>query len=271
MHSFFKKELQILYSNAELSIVWDAICETFIPNKPSTENNISESEMLLFFNAIKKLKTGMPYQYVCGFADFYYLKIGVNKHTLIPRPETEELVDWIIKSEENNTYSVKDICTGSGCIALALKSKKNRWNIEACDWYEDTLKQAQKNAASLQLNIDLKKEDALHLEDSEYKYDIIVSNPPYISEEEKKGMHDNVLKFEPHEALFGGEKDPLIFYKSIAEYGIKNLKSGGRIYFELNQYFAEEIKNILENYGYASVEIKKDMSGNWRMLKAISA
>lgn len=270
MRVFFDKELAEIYNRNELQIIWDSLCESFVPNINPTDDKISESEILKFLYGIKKLKKGTPYQYVSGFADFYNLKIGVNEHTLIPRPETEELVDWILKSERGENLNVKDICTGSGCIALALASKRKSWNIKGTDYYTKTLDKATQNKIELGLDIQFELEDALNIVEGEINnWDIIVSNPPYITQEEKNEMHSNVLDFEPHAALFAEGENPLVFYRVIARNAFNNLKPGGRLYFELNQYLANEIKEIVANTGFCDVEIKTDMSGNSRMLKAL--
>ena len=269
MRVFFDKELADVYNRNELQIIWEALCKVFVPHIKPGDDKISESEILKFLYGIKKLKKLCPYQYVSGYADFYNLKIGVNENTLIPRPETEELVDWILKSESDEILTVKDICTGSGCIALALASKRKMWKMKATDYYTKTLHKAKMNAKELGIDILVEHEDALaeNFNDAEL-WDIIVSNPPYITQSEKSEMHASVLDFEPHAALFAGGEDPLIFYRKIAENALRNLKSGGRLYFELNQYFAKEIKDIVENLGFEKVEIKIDMSGNSRMLRA---
>lgn len=270
MREFFNTELSDIYNRNELQIIWEALCESFVPNIHPNEDKISESEILKFLYGIKKLKKGTPYQYVSGFADFYNLKIGVNEHTLIPRPETEELVDWILKSERGENLNVKDICTGSGCIALALASKRKSWKIKATDYYTKTILKANMNAIDLGIDILIEQEDALSENLNEVElWDIIVSNPPYITQNEKAEMHASVLNFEPHVALFAEGEDALIFYRKIAENALRNLKSGGRLYFELNQYYAKEIKEIVANIGFCDVEIKTDMSGNSRMLKAL--
>jgi len=269
MRVFFYKELAEIYNRNELQIIWDSLCESFVPHNKSSNDKISESEILRFLYGIKKLKNLCPYQYVSGFADFYNLKIGVNENTLIPRPETEELVDWILKSEKEENLNVKDICTGSGCIALALANNRKSWKIKATDYYTKTILKANMNAIDLGIDILVEQENALSENLNEVElWDIIVSNPPYITQNEKAEMHASVLNFEPHAALFADGEDALIFYRKIAENALRNLKSGGRLYFELNQYFAKEIKEIVESLGFEKTEIKIDMSGNNRMLRA---
>lgn len=274
MQTFFLTELESMYERNELNIIWQALHEAFIPENEKNTDRISESQILKFLYGIKNLKRGMPYQYVCGFADFYYLRIGVNSHTLIPRPETEELVEWILKNEKETSINlhVKDVCTGSGCIALALKNKRKSWTISGSDLYTKTLEKAQENAKELKLDVSFFEENALQINTEQKElYDIIVSNPPYISEEEKANMHENVLSYEPHAALFGGADDTLKFYRSIAQQGNISLKKGGRIYFELNQYLVFEIRDILAKLGYEEIIIQKDISGNNRMLRAVRA
>ena len=268
MEDYFHSQCKNLYSPPALKIIWSTMLNSFLKGKSTLL--LSESEILLFLKAIKNLKNGVPYQYVCKNAAFYGLELEVNPSTLIPRPETEELVEWILNSEKDECIKLKDICTGSGCIALALKKNREKWEIYGTDYFDETLKTAQENGKKLNLSIHWLKENALEWQNTASGIlDIIVSNPPYISEKEKEEMAKNVVDFEPHEALFAPGTDALIFYRKIAKQAMHDLKKGGRIYLELNQYLAEEIKEILTNAGFENVEIKVDMSGNKRMLRAI--
>lgn len=268
MEDYFHSQCKNLYSPPALKIIWSTMLNSFLKGKSTLL--LSESEILLFLKAIKNLKNGVPYQYVCKNAAFYGLELEVNPSTLIPRPETEELVEWILNSEKDECIKLKDICTGSGCIALALKKNREKWEIYGTDYFDETLKTAEKNGKKLNLSVRWLKENALEWKDTASGIlDIIVSNPPYISEKEKEEMAKNVVDFEPHEALFASGKDALIFYRKIAKQAMHDLKKGGRIYLELNQYLADEIKEIVTDAGFENVEIKVDMSGNKRMLRAI--
>ncbi len=215
-----------------------------------------------------------PVQYVLGFADFYGLKFKVNEHVLIPRQETEELVFWILADAKRLSkeleIKVLDIGTGSGCIPIALKKEMPNWKVEAMDISVEALKIAGENAQLNNVEIDFFQFDIL---DSERwndlgNYDIIVSNPPYIPEKEKKIMPENVVNFEPHLALFVENKDPLIFYKKIAEFAFSKLNPKGKLYFETNEFNAEKVLNIVENQGFINCMLKKDMSGKNRMVCA---
>lgn len=214
---------------------------------------------------ITRLNIGEPIDYILGFTYFYGLKIGVNSNTLIPRPETEELVELIInenKSKEN--LRILDIGTGSGCIALSLKKNLPTSQITALDISIEAIEKAKQNAVNLNLEIDFKLVDILDMSqwNKLKEYDIIVSNPPYISLEEKNEMSNSVLEFEPHLALFV-DQNPLIFYKKILEFATTHLFKKGIIYFETSQL------TQLEEYPNFHIKKIKDLSENWRFLKCI--
>ncbi|MBL0911555.1 MAG: peptide chain release factor N(5)-glutamine methyltransferase [Bacteroidia bacterium] len=269
VRNFVYTELQTLYSPAELRIIWDALCEVFSSVQPPPAK-LSESELLLFFNAVKKLKKGMPYQYVTKNVHFYGLQLFVNEYTLIPRPETEELADLILKNHPNAILHVTDACTGSGCIPLALQSRRPQWKIQGFDLFPETLAVAEKNAVRTGLPVSFFRADALdpdtyvRLE----KTDILVSNPPYISAAEKTDMHPNVLDFEPQQALFPEGTDPLLFYRRLALGATQCLKKGGFFYAEINQYLSRETCRVLQEAGLSNVQAHKDLSGNWRFVSA---
>ena len=212
---------------------------------------------------IADLKKSKPIQYILGEADFYGLKFKVNEHTLIPRPETEELVQWIL---EHEFTSALDIGTGSGCIPIALKINKDA-EISAIDISESALLVAKDNAFSNKVDIDFSQQDVLE-SDTLLKVDVIVSNPPYVLNSEKVRMQDNVLIYEPSLALFISDKDPLIFYKKIAVLAFVSLNNGGRIFFEINEKFGNEIIIILTQIGFVDIELKKDINDKDRMIKA---
>lgn len=212
-----------------------------------------------------------PLQYVLGHGYFMGKKFKVNEHVLIPRPETEELVELIIKeNKEKPNITILDIGTGSGCIPISLKAALPQANITACDVSTEALSVATANALALNAEIDFMCIDFL---DSKQRaelppYDIIVSNPPYIPETEKENLHANVREHEPHLALFAPGSDPLIFYKAIAEFGKTHLSKGGNIYCELHADHAEQTGDWFRQSGYGKVEVIRDMHGNLRMLKA---
>lgn len=224
-----------------------------------------ENSSILLDEIITRLNQGEPIDYILGYIYFYGLKIGVNSHTLIPRPETEELVELIInENKSKDNLKILDIGTGSGCIALALKKNLPTSQISGIDISQEAIEKAKQNAVNLNLEIDFKQVDILDksLWNNLGEYDIIVSNPPYISVEEKKEMSNSVLDFEPHLALFV-EQDPLIFYKKILEFAKTHLAEKGLVYFETSQL------TQLEEYPNFQIKKIKDLSENWRFLKCI--
>lgn len=221
-------------------------------------------------NILAQLKTGKPLQYALGYTEFYGLKFLVNPATLIPRPETEELVQWVLDSGTGHK-NIIDIGTGSGCIAISLKKKLPETQVSAMDISVDALNTAKENAQLNKVEINFIEGDILNLnsETEIPKSDIIVSNPPYVTLEDKKLMHRNVTDFEPHTALFVPEDDPLIFYKAIANFALTNLKEDGLLFFEINESLGKETAQLLIDRGFKEVEIKKDLSGRDRMIRAI--
>ncbi len=216
----------------------------------------------------KKLSEGYPIQQVMGYADFYGLRFKVNKYTLIPRPETEELVQWIIEENRNKKgLKILDIGTGSGCIAILLGKELNIPEIRAIDISSKALKMAIKNAEENSVHADFSRLDILKKDnwDKLDQFDIIVSNPPYVTEKEKTAMHINVLEHDPHSALFVPDKDPLLFYEAISEMARTHLTPNGKLYFEINEAYGEDIKIMLESKGYSDVIVRKDLNGKDRM------
>ncbi len=237
------------------------------------KEQVNESDLLQLNFICKRLKTQEPIQYILGETEFYSLKMNVNPSVLIPRPETEELVDKIIKDCKYNysTLSILDIGTGSGCIALALKKNLNNARIRAVDISEDALYTAQENAELNKITVDFVKADIL--QETDWKnlagpYDIIVSNPPYISGSEAAEMDSNVKDYEPALALFVKDSDPLLFYRKISAFAIRELKTGGVLYYELNQRLALKTRELVSNTGFVTVEIFHDINNNPRILKA---
>lgn len=221
---------------------------------------------------IADLKMHKPIQYILGYEWFGKFKLNVTENTLIPRPETEELVLWILETlkEKNNQNSfIIDIGTGSGCIPIYLKSVLQKSEILAMDINQKTIEVAIQNAKKYQVEIDFFQDDILNLFHTfSEKFDVIVSNPPYILETEKTAMSTRVTAYEPHEALFVTNKDPLQFYKSIISFAKNNLKKDGFLFFETHQDYAEDVFNLCKNNGFQT-ELKKDMYENDRMIKAI--
>jgi len=231
------------------------------------EAAFSEGEIAQWNEILEKLKQYIPVQYILGKAHFYGLEFEVNENVLIPRPETEELVDWIISNNSNSAnLKILDIGTGSGCIAISLAKNLPQVNVSAIDVSEKALSTAQKNAENNQVKIDFQFKDILKTEDLEQQFDIIVSNPPYVRNLEKEEIKQNVLDHEPHLALFVDDHDALVFYRKIAELAQKNLSPNGQLYFEINQYLGKEMMDLLEKNGFQQMELRKDIYGNHRMV-----
>lgn len=269
LKSHFFKSLEALYPPQELIVLYKMVIE-FISKKNNTlVLDLIQEEQEAFNNYINQLKKGIPIQYVLGEADFYQLKFKVNEHVLIPRPETEELVYLILQDAKiNQPKSIIDIGTGSGCIPITLKKHLPNTAINAIDVSETAIAVAKENALKNKVEIDFTIADALHLEPKNFqKFDVIVSNPPYIALSEMEDMEANVTKHEPHLALFVEDENPLIFYQKIADFALTNLQQNGVLYFEINQALAQETQKLLEQKGFIT-EIIKDINQNDRMIKA---
>ncbi len=276
---YLQERLKGFFSVSEIKlIVNQAICSRLNLTKAdlilADEMRLSESDLLYFRSIVKRLQENEPIQYVFGDTFFYDLEIKCDQRALIPRPETEELVDWIVKDlSARKVDKILDLCTGTGCIALALKNQFSETKIQAIDFSNQALELARENAEALHLEIQLLEIDVLkEFTDFNFEpssYDIWVSNPPYIPISEKSLMHANVLDFEPEMALFVENDEALIFYKAIALKALKYLKSGGSLYFELNENFADETSKLISDLGFEAIEIKLDLQGKKRMLKAI--
>jgi len=231
---------------------------------------ITKEEEQYMFEGLSKLKKEQPIQYVLGETTFMDFKIMVNESVLIPRPETEELVNWVLEDIENLDDNLKiiDIGTGSGCIAISLSKLKPNIRATAMDISKSALEVAKKNALENDVDIEFIQADILKIPSLKENYDIIVSNPPYVREMEKDKMHNNVLKNEPYLALFVPDEDPLLFYRPLAKLAKNCLTPKGVLYMEINQYLGKEVKEVLEESGFAEIELRKDIFGNDRMIKA---
>ena len=238
---------------------------------------LSESEMLTFHFAVKDLLKNKPIQYIIGEAEFCDLKFKVNENVLIPRPETSELIHLIAKSQQptansqqptaNSQKSILDIGTGSGCIAISLSKQIPTSKVYALDISEKALEVAKENAINNEADITFIHDNILTLNNNiETKFDIIVSNPPYVRELEKSEMRDNVLKWEPHTALFVSDNDPLIFYRNILEFAQTHLKENGEIWFEINEFLGKEMTELCNKIGFSNIDIYKDFRDKERFL-----
>ncbi len=234
---------------------------------------ISQDNLTTFIKIIKRLQNEEPIQYILKKTNFYGLPFIVDKNTLIPRPETEELVAWIIeeaskgKLHKKDKISILDIGTGTGCIPISLAKNLIKSSVSAIDISQKALLIAKKNALLNNTKIDFFEMDILNTESLPQKFDIIVSNPPYVRELEKTGIKKNVLQNEPHLALFVDNNNPLLFYKKIADLAIKYLSKNGLLFFEINQYLEKETVKMLEMKGFKNIELRKDLFGNYRMIQ----
>ena len=217
---------------------------------------------------VERLLSHEPIQYILGTAHFYGLDFAVNPSVLIPRPETEELVDWIVKENSLAKPAILDIGTGSGCIAITLKHQMPHADVVGWDISAEALAVATQNAQTIGVRVEFRQNDILSKESAEpNRFDIIASNPPYVRELEKQQMNNNVLDHEPHLALFVSDNDPLLFYRTIAQKAKVMLKPGGMLYFEINEYMAEQMLEMLSGLNYEAV-LKQDLQGKDRMIRA---
>jgi release factor glutamine methyltransferase len=236
---------------------------------------LTEEQQKLFDEAIIRLQNNEPIQHILGYTTFYGRQFRCDRRALIPRPETEELVDWIVNdwsiaNGQLSTVKIIDIGTGTGCIALSLAKELKGTEVTAVDISTEALSLARENAEILEAR-DVRFVECDILGDCnviEGAYDVIVSNPPYVRECEKVDMEANVLNYDPHTALFVTDEDPLVFYRAIAEFALTHLAPKGALYFEINQYLGQETCDLLINLGYKNVTLREDINGNARMVRA---
>lgn len=270
---YIRTELQNFYPDTEIrSFINLLISKVTGFNRTQIVVNkntkISDEQRFLIQSFVEKLKKNEPIQYILGETEFYGLTFKVNDSVLIPRPETEELVEWV-KSENENPQSILDIGTGSGCIAISLKSLLPATTITAFDISEKALETATENARLNQVDVKFEKTDILNNQLQNKQWNIIVSNPPYIPENEMSEILPNVLDYEPHLALFVPDNDPLLFYRKIAQFGKSHLTAGGKLYFEIHRDAGDSCVQMLRNAGYEDIVLRRDIFGNNRMIRAI--
>ena len=272
---WIKSELKDYYPQTEI--------DSFVPlifNKILNYSKIKtllNQEQVLSSNTIEEidrivseLKLNKPIQYILGQTEFFNLNFHIASGVLIPRPETEELVDWIISENKNGFYRILDIGTGSGVIAIALAKNMPGSNITATDISEDAFTLTNKNCQLNNVEIQLINHNILtQNKNLNNSFDIIVSNPPYVTEKEKSLMHPNVLDYEPSLALFVPDNDPLLFYRQIIEFALVHLNTGGKIYFEINEMFGNEVALLLEEKSFSEIILKKDINNKDRMIRAL--
>jgi len=284
----YQEELKGLYRAEEIRSFFMMLCEAFlgwdrVAYLLHRVENINQSDMLRFHWALEDLKRHRPIQHIMGYADFCGCRIEVDERVLIPRPETEEMVgylavrcvptpgDKILVNSRRATFRVLDLCTGSGCIAIALKRAMPWSKVTAVDISSEALDVARKNAVGNAAEVEFIQGDVLGcrqwLADGE-QWDLIVSNPPYITKSEKGSMEANVLDYEPPQALFVADADPLVFYRSIALFAKEHLRDDGMLAMEINERFGQETLQMLCGYGFA-VELHKDFRGKDRFVTAV--
>lgn len=274
--NYLVDEISFLYPKCEAVSIAYVVVEhvlNYSKFKYSEHRNelFPQSAVVKWNKIFLELKTGKPIQYIIGTAPFYGKNFEVNSAVLIPRPETEELVELVLKENKTNSLRVIDIGTGSGCIPVVLKIHRNDWELMATDISEEALIVAKKNAELNNVKISFYKDDifnSIAFKEKE-KFNIIVSNPPYIPSDEKIKMHKNVIDFEPGLALFVPDDDVLKYYRAISSFANQYLKKEGKIYVEIHENFGKEVKRIFENAGLQNVEILYDINNKPRMVKAI--
>jgi release factor glutamine methyltransferase len=275
LKNHFSAELSGIYPSEEIQSFFSILSEKYLCMSRlelaiNSEMVLSEVVSEKYKEAILRLKKHEPVQYIIGETEFFGLRFNVNKHTLIPRPETEELVDWILA--ETNTQNPKprtilDIGTGSGCIAISLAKNLPGSSVSAIDISEEILLIAKQNALINEAEVNFERLDILQTRTLSKVYDVIVSNPPYVRNSEKNKMQPNVLEYEPDTALFVSDQDPLLFYRKIARLAKQYLTTNGSMYFEINEYLGEDMLLMLKDTGFETVQIKKDFFGKDRMIK----
>ena len=275
LRTYFNNALLGYYPDTEITSFFNLLTEQILRLKPfevplNLYQKVSGKKYDKYQEAIERLQQYVPIQYILGETEFYGLTFEVNESVLIPRPETEELVDWIVKENgSNETISILDIGTGSGCISVSLAKHLVNAKVHALDVSASALKVAQSNAKLNDVEVECIEADILNWDIEDLKFDIIVSNPPYIREIEKSEMKANVLNYEPHLALFVENKDALLFYKQITKLALVVLKPNGQLFFEINQYLGEEMKDLLKEHHFDNIELKQDIFGNDRMIKGL--
>jgi len=275
LRTFFNDELIGYYPETEVESFFNLLSEDILNMKrinisQNLYSVVSGKKYEKFQKAITRLKNYEPIQYILGNTEFYGLEFEVNPSTLIPRPETEELVNWIIDDcKDKQDISILDIGTGSGCIAVTLAKHLPTAKVHALDVSEEALKLAKQNANNNNVEVEFIEADILDSDFGNTQFDVIVSNPPYVRELEKEAMSANVLNHEPHLALFVQDDDALLFYRKITEISENILKPNGQLYFEINENLGERTKELLANNSFNNIELKRDIFDKDRMIKAI--
>jgi release factor glutamine methyltransferase len=272
LRNFFFKQLND-FSKSEINTFFKLLSEDILGIKPyqiitNAENKVLDSDLDLFFDAINRLKLNEPIQYIMGYSYFFGNKFKLSPSVLIPRPETEELISWIFTHYKPcEKLKILELGTGSGCIAITLAKHFINSKVFALDISDHALEVARFNSESNNTNVVFFKADILNLDVLDEKYDIIVSNPPYVSKSEISKMSANVLDYEPHLALFVEDSNPLIFYKSIKKIILSNLSPNGHCFLEINESYGDELMQLYEDLSFDSIALKKDIFNKNRMIK----
>jgi release factor glutamine methyltransferase len=269
----FTIELQDVYGVEEAKAMFYMVAEHLSALRKSDlilkgQEDLKSGLELKYLSLLEELKAGKPIQYALGEAEFYGLSFRVNPAVLIPRPETEELVEWVLNTSRtaNKSMDILDIGTGSGCIAIALQKELPKAKVSAMDISVAAIETAKENAKRNQVAVEFIQADILNYTGLK-KYDLIISNPPYVKLDEKPEMLAHVLDHEPHLALFVGNENPLVFYKAIAAFAKLNLVKNGYLFFEINEYLGKEMVDMLVSNSFIDIELKKDMQGADRMIR----
>lgn len=272
----FHSELSSIYPKEEIDNFFFMLIEAYNGTsrlKLAMDVTLETDNPKALFDALDLLKQEKPIQYILGETEFYGLPFKVNEHVLIPRPETEELVHWIISESKVKSVGLKvlDIGTGSGCIPVSLAKNLPKASVFGTDVSKEALKTARHNAELNEVNVEFIEDDILRpkTKDRSPKFDIIVSNPPYVREKEKDFMKPNVIENEPHLALFVEDDDPLLFYEAICEFAQDNLKPKGTLFFEINEYLGRDMIQLLKDYNFKDIALKQDIFQKDRMIKGI--
>ena len=270
----FITKLSVTYQKEEILSFFKILCEEYLNITPTKlllvgEELINKEQLDMFSKVIIRLLNEEPIQYILNTTSFYGLDFICTPSALIPRPETEELVDWILKSEKNK-ISILDIGTGTGCIPISLAKNNTDYTVSALEISDVALELAKDNTQKNEVDISFISADILSYT-SDKRYDLIVSNPPYVRNLEKIKIQNNVLNFEPSLALFVDDDDPLVFYRAILEFAKSNLSEKGSVYFEINENLFNEMESLLASYRFSEIELKKDVFGKYRFIRGLKS
>lgn len=277
LQSLFHSKLHTLYPKEEIDSFFHLLAEyelglTRVDRALQPQFEVPQKNHLFFKEAMEQLEKECPIQYILGKTEFFSLSFKTTKNVLIPRPETEELVQWILdETQDKKNLKILDIGTGSGCIAVALAKNMKNADVTALDFSKTAIAIAKENASKNKVAIEFIEQDILSASSLPQKYDIIVSNPPYVRNREKREIKKNVLAYEPISALFVDDSNPLVFYDKISALAKNHLTKDGQLFFEINQYLGKETLALLKENGFSNTLLRKDIFKNDRMTKSRSS